>query len=62
MKVKKGEIKGELINKPMLFICDDFLGAQIPTKTGLLPALLTKLRHGNCSIFMLVQDIKGISP
>jgi hypothetical protein len=42
------------INKPVLLIMDDLIGAQINMRSGLLPAIITKLRHGNVSCFNLI--------
>jgi len=48
----KGEEKK--INKPVLLILDDLIGAQINMRSGLLPAIMTKLRHANISVFNLI--------
>lgn len=42
------------INKPMLLILDDLIGAQINMRSGLLPAIMTKIRHGNISCINLL--------
>ena len=38
----------------MLIILDDWIGAGVNMRTGLLPAMLTKIRHASISIFNLV--------
>ena len=48
------ELETKILNKPMLVILDDWVGAGINMRTGLLPALLTKMRHARMSIFNLV--------
>ena len=42
------------INKPVLLIMDDLIGAQINLRSGLLPAIMTKIRHANISCFNLI--------
>lgn len=46
----------------MLIILDDWVGAGINMRNGLLPAMLTKIRHACISVFNLVQNVMAISP
>ena len=48
--------------KGILLILDDLIGAQVNMRSGLLPALMTKLRHGNISCFNLIQNIMAVNP
>jgi len=48
------KVKKKKINKPVLLILDDLIGAQINMRSGLLPAIMTKLRHANISVFNLI--------
>lgn len=41
---------------------DDLIGAQVNMRSGLLPAIMTKLRHGNISCINLLQNIMSVNP